>query len=98
MRINPVVAEAVSDVEDMTVDVVSQEEVAVISGLLDEELLTPKQVAVLFRVDPKTVSRWARAGKIGCVITPGGHRRYRSAEVHALLRTRTTFPNDAGRM
>lgn len=56
----------------------------------DEALLTPKQVAALFGVDPKTVTRWAQAGKIGCVITPGGHRRYRSAEVHAFLRPRNS--------
>ncbi|MGG7104783.1 BldC family transcriptional regulator [Rhodococcus sp. 24CO] len=60
------------------------------SGGFDEELLTPKQVAALFGVDPKTVTRWAQEEKIGCVITPGGYRRYRSAEVHALLRPRNS--------
>ncbi|WP_094275927.1 BldC family transcriptional regulator [Rhodococcus sp. OK302] len=58
-----------------------------ISRPFDEELLTPGQVAALFCVDPKTVSRWAKAGKIGFVTTLGGHRRYRSTEVHALLRS-----------
>ncbi|NMM91973.1 DNA-binding protein [Rhodococcus sp. SRB_17] len=57
-----------------------------------EELLTSGQVAVLFRVDPKTVSRWARAGKIGSLTTLGGHRRYRSTEVHSLLRALGDFP------
>ncbi|MEW1953078.1 BldC family transcriptional regulator [Terrabacter sp. NPDC080008] len=50
-----------------------------------EKLLTPAQVAALFRVDPKTVSRWARAGKLTCVRTPGGHRRYRDSEVRRIL-------------
>lgn len=52
-----------------------------------EALLTPAEVAALFRVDPKTVTRWATAGKISAVRTLGGHRRYRETEVYALLRT-----------
>lgn len=51
-----------------------------------DRLLTPGEVAVLFRVDPKTVTRWASAGRIGSIRTPGGHRRYRESEVRALLR------------
>lgn len=50
-----------------------------------EVLLTPAEVAALFRVDPKTVTRWARAGKLPSIRTLGGHRRYREAEVRALL-------------
>ena len=50
-----------------------------------EELLTPSEVAALFRVDPKTVTRWAKAGKLSCVKTLGGHRRYLASEVNALL-------------
>ena len=46
-----------------------------------EALLTPSEVADLFRVNPKTVTRWARAGKISAVRTLGGHRRFRAAEV-----------------
>ena len=46
-----------------------------------ETLLTPAEVAALFRVDPKTVTRWARAGKISAIRTLGGHRRVREAEV-----------------
>ena len=48
-------------------------------------LLTPGEVAALFRVDPKTVTRWAEAGKIGSIKTPGGHHRFRESEVRALL-------------
>lgn len=50
-----------------------------------ERLLTPGEVAALFRVDPKTVTRWAAAGRISSIRTPGGHRRFRESEVHALL-------------
>jgi excisionase family DNA binding protein len=50
-----------------------------------EPLLTPAEVATMFRVDPKTVTRWAKAGKLTSIRTLGGHRRYREAEVRALL-------------
>jgi excisionase family DNA binding protein len=50
-----------------------------------ERLLTPSEVAAMFRVDPKTVTRWARAGKLSSIRTLGGHRRYREAEIRALL-------------
>ncbi len=50
-----------------------------------EVLLTPAEVAKLFRVDPKTVTRWAKAGKLTAIRTLGGHRRYRRSEVQALL-------------
>ena len=56
-------------------------------------LLTPSEVGQIFRVDPKTVTRWAKAGRLTSVKTLGGHRRYRQAEVNALmeqnLQTRT---------
>lgn len=54
----------------------------------NEQLLTPSEVAKLFRVDPKTVTRWAKAGKLSSIRTLGGHRRYRADEVHRLLRER----------
>ena len=50
-----------------------------------ERLLTPAEVAQMFRVDPKTVTRWASAGRIGSIRTPGGHRRFRESEVQSLL-------------
>lgn len=50
-----------------------------------DPLLTPAEVASLFRVDPKTVTRWANAGKIQTVRTLGGHRRFSEREVRRLL-------------
>ena len=47
--------------------------------------MTPAEVGALFRCDPKTVTRWAKSGKLTSVRTPGGHRRYRESEVRALL-------------
>ena len=51
----------------------------------EQSLMTPAEVAQLFRVDPKTVTRWADAGKITAVRTLGGHRRYQREQVMALL-------------
>ena len=39
----------------------------------------------MFRVDPKTVTRWAKAGKLTSIRTLGGHRRYKEGEVRELL-------------
>ncbi|KQX62083.1 BldC family transcriptional regulator [Angustibacter sp. Root456] len=50
-----------------------------------QSLLTPAEVAALFRVDPKTVTRWAKAGKLTSIRTLGGHRRYPEDEVRQLL-------------
>lgn len=49
------------------------------------ELMTPAEVATVFRVDPKTVTRWAKDGKLRSVRTLGGHRRYSTSEVMGLL-------------
>lgn len=59
----------------------------------DETLLTPSEVARLFRVDPKTVTRWATAGRIpstpdgrpGSIRTVGGHRRFRGSAIKIML-------------
>jgi excisionase family DNA binding protein len=54
-------------------------------NLEHEVLLTPAEVASLFRVDPKTVTRWAKSGKLTSIRTLGGHRRYKESEVKELL-------------
>lgn len=48
-------------------------------------LVTPAEVALVMRVDPKTVNRWANAGKIRSVRTGGGHRRLFADDVIALV-------------
>ena len=53
---------------------------------IGERLLTPAEVAVLFRVDPKTATRWGAAGKMGSCRTPGGHLRFRESAVREQLR------------
>jgi excisionase family DNA binding protein len=65
----------------------NQSNVSNLSVSGQENLLTPAEVAALFRVDPKTVTRWAKAGKLTSIRTLGGHRRYKESEVKALLKT-----------
>ncbi|MEY2827508.1 MAG: hypothetical protein RLZZ183_627 [Actinomycetota bacterium] len=67
----------------------SQSNFASLSPSNQEKLLTPAEVAALFRVDPKTVTRWAKAGKLTSIRTLGGHRRYRESEVKVLLKSIT---------
>ena len=50
-----------------------------------ERLLTTTEVAAMFRVQPKTVTRWAQHGKLSTTRTLGGHRRFYENEVKALL-------------
>lgn len=50
----------------------------------EDELMTPGEVARLFGVHPKTIARWASAGRLTPARTLGGHRRYRASEVHEL--------------
>ena len=52
---------------------------------MSDKLLTPGEVAELFKVNPKTVTRWARAGKITAIRTLGGHRRFSADEIHTIL-------------
>ena len=76
----------------------SQSNLSHLSMSGQENLLTPAEVAALFRVDPKTVTRWAKAGKLTSIRTLGGHRRY-----NCLLytspsprdRTRSRMPSSA---
>jgi excisionase family DNA binding protein len=60
-----------------------------------ERLLTPAEVAVMFRVDPKTVVRWSNMGRLNSVRTLGGHRRFREAEVLAFLAGDSADPSSS---
>jgi excisionase family DNA binding protein len=48
-------------------------------------LLLPSEVASLFRVDPKTVTRWAHENKLPWEKTPGGHHRFEPTDVRVLM-------------
>ena len=47
--------------------------------------LTPAEVAEMFHVNPKTVTRWAASGRLSFIRTPGGQRRYLADEIQAFL-------------
>lgn len=49
------------------------------------QLLTPGDVASMFRVDPKTVTRWADDGKLASIRTLGGVRRFSRQQVEYLM-------------
>lgn len=42
------------------------------------------EVAEILHVSPKSVSRWAKEGKLPFLRTLGGHRRYPEADIRAL--------------
>ena len=50
------------------------------------DYLSSGEVAVLLHVSPKTVSRWATQGLLPCLVTLGGHRRFRLADVEEIVR------------
>lgn len=47
-----------------------------------DPFLTCDEVGNLFRVDSKTVARWANAGKLRASRTLGGEWRFRESDVH----------------
>lgn len=59
--------------------------------LTEDRLLTPAEVGKLLSVNPKTVTRWTKAGKLPAVITPGGHHRYYESVIRAMLDTGYAF-------
>jgi excisionase family DNA binding protein len=61
----------------------------------EDRFLTPGEVAALFRVDPKTVTRWAKTGRIPSQRTPGGHVRVRESVVRQLLLEEGSGQSDA---
>jgi excisionase family DNA binding protein len=57
-----------------------------------DQLLTPSEVAAMFRVNPKTVTRWARAGKLNAIRTLGGHRRFKASEIKRCMEDMSSEP------
>jgi excisionase family DNA binding protein len=58
--------------------------------------LRTSQVADLLYVSPKTVSRWAKEGKLPHLKTLGGHRRYPDNEIRALREHLRSAPGEGG--
>ena len=52
----------------------------------EERYIKTAEVAEILRVSPKTVSRWAKDGKLPHLITLGGHRRFPADQIEDLAR------------
>ena len=52
----------------------------------DVEYLKAADAARILHVSPKTVSRWAKEGRVPHIVTLGGHRRFPRAEIEELAR------------
>jgi excisionase family DNA binding protein len=52
---------------------------------LESRLLRPGEVALILQVSRRSVASWAAQGLIPFIETPGGHRRFRPADVRALV-------------
>jgi excisionase family DNA binding protein len=47
------------------------------------DYVTPGEAARALHVSPKTINRWANEGRIPCIVTLGGHRRFRREDIEA---------------
>ena len=54
--------------------------------------LRTSEVADLLHVSPKTVSRWAKEGRLPFMKTLGGHRRYPAAKIRELVQEQREEP------
>ncbi len=57
------------------------------AGSTNDIYIRTAEAARILRVSPKTVSRWAKEGKIPHVLTLGGHRRFPASAIEELART-----------
>jgi len=55
-------------------------------GQTDDDYVTPGEAAAYLHVSPKTINRWANNGLIPCILTLGGHRRFRRGDINAAVR------------
>lgn len=56
-----------------------------VPSVLEGQMLRTSDVATLFEVSERTVSEWAKTGRIPSVRTPGGHRRYPAEGIRVLI-------------
>jgi excisionase family DNA binding protein len=55
------------------------------ADLRADSLLTSYQVGALLQVNPSSVNKWVKDGRIPAFRTPGGHRRIRAGDLVAFL-------------
>jgi excisionase family DNA binding protein len=56
---------------------------------LESKMMRPCEVAIVLQVSRRTISDWARAGRLPFILTPGGHRRFRARDVRRLIEQMT---------
>ncbi|HEX9712214.1 MAG TPA: helix-turn-helix domain-containing protein [Actinomycetota bacterium] len=56
-----------------------------------ERYLRTSEVALTLQVSPKTVSRWAKEGRLPYLATLGGHRRFPASAIEELKGTLSSF-------
>jgi excisionase family DNA binding protein len=61
--------------------------------VIERLYLRTYEVAEILHVSPKTVTRWAKDGKLPFSRTLGGHRRYPEAEIRALAADLRVLPD-----
>ncbi|MHB8512426.1 MAG: helix-turn-helix domain-containing protein [Actinomycetota bacterium] len=49
-----------------------------------DRYLKTSEVALILHVSPKTISRWAKEGRLPYMATLGGHRRFPANEINQL--------------
>jgi predicted site-specific integrase-resolvase len=59
---------------------------AATDNCMDDDLMTRRQVAYVFRVTSSAVAIWARRGRLPELRNEAGRPRYRRADVEALMR------------
>ena len=62
----------------------------------DDRYIRTAEAARMLHVSPKTVSRWAKNGRLPHVVTLGGHRRFPASAVAQLARDLTMQDAAAG--
>ena len=50
-----------------------------------EKLISPKRASKMLGVHPVTLINWEKNGKLECVKTLGGHRRYKLEDIKKIL-------------
>lgn len=67
------------------------------SGGETTEYVSVGEAGRMLHVSPKTIARWADQGRIPCVVTLGGHRRFRVADLERAA-LRMARPSSGGQL
>ncbi len=54
---------------------------------MNDQIFSSKEVAAMLGVNESSIKRWADSGKMRCIKTPGGHRKFRLSDLQEFLVT-----------